>query len=61
MTPFEWLSIIAYYTQLLVIGAGLWQMHRASDLRNKQLDQQGRALESLLQSQNELLRRSQAD
>ena len=61
MTTFEWLSIIAYYAQLLVIGVGLWQMNKASILRNKQLDQQGRVLESLMQSQNELLRRSQGD
>ena len=40
MSPFEVLSIIAYYGQLIVISVGLWQMHRASTLRNKQLDQQ---------------------
>ena len=26
MTLFEWLSIMAYYLQLLVIGGGLWMM-----------------------------------
>ena len=40
MSLFEGLSISAYYGQLVVIGVGLWQMHRASTLRNKQLDQQ---------------------
>ena len=40
MSPFEWLSIIAYYMQLMLIGGGLRLMNRASILRNKQLDQQ---------------------
>ena len=40
MSLFESLSIFAYYGQLVVIGVGLWQMHRASTLRNKQLDEQ---------------------
>ena len=40
MSLFEGLSISAYYGQLVVIGVGLWQMHRASTLRNKQLDEQ---------------------
>ena len=40
MSLFESLSIFAYYGQLVVISVGLRQMHRASSLRNKQLDQQ---------------------
>ena len=40
MSLFEGLSVTVYYGQLVVIGVGLWQMHRASTLRNKQLDDQ---------------------
>ena len=40
MSLFEGLSVTVYYGQLVVIGVGLWQMHRASTLRNKQLDEQ---------------------
>ena len=40
MSLFEGLSVTVYYGQLVVIGVGLWQMHRASSLRNKQFGQQ---------------------
>ena len=38
MTLFEWLSIMAYYLQLLVIGGGLWMMRETGRQRDRQLD-----------------------
>ena len=38
MTLFEWLSIMAYYLQLLVIGGGLWMMRETGLRRDRQLD-----------------------
>ena len=53
MSLFEGLSISAYYGQLVVIGVGLWQMHRASTLRNKQLDQQHEESMTAMTAQHE--------
>ena len=53
MSLFESLSIFAYYGQLVVIGVGLWQMHRASTLRNKQLDEQHAETMTAMQTQHE--------
>ena len=53
MSLFESLSIFAYYGQLVVIGVGLWQMHRASTLRNKQLDEQHAETMTTMQAQHE--------
>ena len=47
MTSFEWLSIVAYYLQLLVIGGGLWMMREAGLRRDRQIDQQGKVLEDI--------------
>ena len=47
MTSFEWLSIVAYYLQLLVIGGGLWMMQEAGLRRDRQIDQQGKVLEDI--------------
>ena len=52
MSLFESLSIFAYYGQLVVIGVGLWQMHRASTLRNKQLDEQHAESMTVMQTQH---------
>ena len=52
MSLFELLSICAYYGQLVVIGVGLWQMHRASTLRNKQLDDQHTESMTAMQTQH---------
>ena len=47
MTSFEWLSIVAYYLQLMVIGGGLWMMREAGLRRDRQIDQQGKVLEEI--------------
>ena len=47
VTTFEWLSIIAYYLQLLIIGGGLRMMREAGQRRDRQLDQQAQALEKM--------------
>ena len=52
MSLFEGLSIFVYYGQLVVIGVGLWQMHRASTLRNKQLDEQHAETMTVMQAQH---------
>ena len=53
MTSFEWLSIVAYYLQLLVIGGGLWMMREAGLRRDRQIDQQGKVLEEVAASLRE--------
>lgn len=58
MTPFEWLSVLAYYLQLLLIGGGLWMMQAAGKRRDRQLDQQGKALEEVGRGIHALLERS---
>lgn len=58
MTPFEWLSIIAYYLQLLIIGGGLWMMREAGQRRDRQLDQQAQALEKMGAGIERLLERT---
>ena len=52
MSLFEGLSVTVYYGQLVVIGVGLWQMHRASTLRNKQLDEQHAETMTAMQTQH---------
>lgn len=52
MSLFEGLSVTVYYGQLVVIGVGLWQMHRASTLRNKQLDEQHAETMTVMQAQH---------
>ncbi len=52
MSLFEGLSVTVYYGQLVVIGVGLWQMHRASTLRNKQLDEQHAEAMTVMQTQH---------
>ena len=52
MSLFEGLSVTVYYGQLVVIGVGLWQMHRASTLRNKQLDEQHTESMTVMQAQH---------
>ena len=47
MSPFEWLSVIAYYGQLLVIFYGLKRMEQTGTRRDKQIDQQGKVLEDI--------------
>ena len=47
MSLFEWLSIVAYYLQLMVIGGGLWMMREAGLRRDRQIDQQGKVLEDI--------------
>ena len=47
MTSFEWLSIVAYYLQLMVIGGGLWTMREAGLRRDRQIDQQGKVQEEI--------------
>ncbi len=47
MTSFEWLSIMAHYLQLSVIGGGLWMMREAGLRRDRQTDQQGKVLEDI--------------
>ena len=58
MTTFEWLSIIAYYLQLLIIGGGLWMMREAGQRRDRQLDQQAQALEKMGAGIERLLERT---
>ena len=58
MTPFEWLSIVAYYLQLLIIGGGLWMMREAGQQRDRQLDQQAQALEKMGAGIERLLERT---
>ena len=47
MRLFEWLSVIAYYGQLLVIFYGLKRMEQTGTRRDKQIDQQGKVLEDI--------------
>ncbi len=58
MTTFEWLSIVAYYLQLLIIGGGLWMMREAGQRRDRQLDQQAQALEKMGAGIERLLERT---
>ena len=58
MTTFEWLSSIAYYLQLLIIGGGLWMMREAGQRRDRQLDQQAQALEKMGAGIERLLERT---
>ncbi len=58
MTTFEWLSITAYYLQLLIIGGGLWMMREAGQRRDRQLDQQAQALEKMGAGIERLLERT---
>ena len=58
MTPFEWLSIVASYLQLLIIGGGLWTMREAGQRRDRQLDQQAQALEKMGAGIERLLERT---
>ena len=60
MTSFEWLSIVAYYLQLLVIGGGLWMMREAGLRRDRQLDQQGKVLEDVAVGIREIVELSRA-
>ena len=45
MTTFEWLSVVAYYGQILLIAGGLWQMNRASKQRDRQMDRQDKRMD----------------
>ena len=47
MTLFEWLSISAYYAQLLLIFYGLRWMELTGARRDKQVEQQGEALKDI--------------
>ena len=58
MTTFEWLSIVAYHLQLLIIGGGLWMMREAGQRRDRQLDQQAQALEKMGAGIERLLERT---
>ena len=59
MTSFEWLSIVAYYLQLLVIGGGLWMMREAGLRRDRQLDDMSASLREQSAGIRALLERSQ--
>ncbi len=58
MSLSEWLSIIAYYAQLMAIFYGIRQMGKASIQRDKALEQQGKALEDMGAGIRELLQRT---
>ncbi len=60
MTSFEWLSIVASYLQLLVIGGGLWMMREAGLRRDRQIDQQGKVLEEVAAGLREVVELSRA-
>ena len=47
MPLFEWLSIGAYYAQLLLIFYGLRRMELTGARRDKQVEQQGEALKDI--------------
>ena len=51
-------GVVVGFLQVGLIAWGLWLMHKASDTRNRQLDQQDEALRRQGEVLAELLRRS---
>ena len=60
MTLFEWLSILASYSQLVLIFYGLRRMEMTGKQRDKQVDSQAKALEDMGAGIRALLTQSQS-
>ena len=58
LTAAQALALLVSLFQTLLIASGLWMMHRTSQSRNRQLDQQDRKLDLQQEALHELSRKT---